>query len=343
MFKLFILSPLNKIKKVNLFQLLHKVNKIKNIITPVLSFTLFWITILAVFYLLFSDLLTLFFKLFNLLLNDSTKEIICTMADSPRTTEVKIIHNDNGWGEVIKKIFIYGVGGHRFIELVRTSAKASTRTFTVAATIGTDISSSVIQRIVNDPTYINAHWQNFSAIFKDSNSVEINVREDKNLHEIITKIIKESSSTAIGSETSSSSAAIEKGNKLLPNDFSLEEIYNKTFGSLLEYFANFLQPVQVDYSNELLANQINDLSIVLFILSILIIFLFISLIINIFILINSDKLLNFFTNKYIRAYINFNKRIIQIEVFFLSANILYSMYNLSYGIHFIATHPISFN
>ena len=123
---------------------------------------------------------------------------------------------------------------------------------------------------------------------------------------------------------------------------NLEDFYNKTFGTLLEFFANFIQPVKVDYSNEVLATQINDLSIVLFILSVLIIFLLIAFLFNIIILINSDRILNFFTNKYIRAYINFNKKIISIEVILLGGNIIYFMYNLSYGIHFIATHPISF-
>lgn len=61
---------------------------------------------------------------------------------------------------------------------------------------------------------------------------------------------------------------------------------------------------------------------------------------NIIILVYSDKLLNLFTNKYIRWYIGFNKKIIGIEIFFLGGSILYFMYMLSYGIHFIATHPI---
>ena len=57
----------------------------------------------------------------------------------------------------------------------------------------------------------------------------------------------------------------------------------------------------------------------------------------------SDKLLNLFTNKYIRWYILYNKKVIGIEIAFLSISILYFMYKLSYGLHFIATHPITFN
>ena len=100
---------------------------------------------------------------------------------------------------------------------------------------------------------------------------------------------------------------------------------------------------QVDYSNTLLANQIYNVSIILFILSVLIIVLLLALLINILILVYSDKLMNYFTNLYIKKYIAFNKKIIGIEICFLGGSLIYFMYTLSYGIHFIATHPIIIN
>jgi hypothetical protein len=90
----------------------------------------------------------------------------------------------------------------------------------------------------------------------------------------------------------------------------------------------------------MLADQIYGLSIILFVLSVLIIGLLIAFMINVIILVYSDKLKEYFTNKYIRWYIAFNKKIIGIEICFLGGSILYFMYTLSYGIHFIATHPI---
>lgn len=38
-----------------------------------------------------------------------------------------------------------------------------------------------------------------------------------------------------------------------------------------------------------------------------------------------------------------NKKLIGIEILFLGGTLLYFLFNLSYGIHFIATHPIRFN
>ena len=81
----------------------------------------------------------------------------------------------------------------------------------------------------------------------------------------------------------------------------------------------------------------------LFFLSVAIIILILALILNILMWVYSDKLLNLFTNKYIRWYILYNKKVIGIEIAFLSISILYFMYKLSYGLHFIATHPITFN
>jgi hypothetical protein len=59
----------------------------------------------------------------------------------------------------------------------------------------------------------------------------------------------------------------------------------------------------VDYSNEILANQIYVISILLFILSILILILLTAFMFNIIIIVYSDKLMNLFTNKYIKWYI----------------------------------------
>ena len=69
--------------------------------------------------------------------------------------------------------------------------------------------------------------------------------------------------------------------------------------------------------------------------------LILGLLINVLIVINGDKIINFFTNKYIKLYVKWNMKLIGLEVFGLGASILYFMYNLSMGIRFIATHPIT--
>lgn len=131
-------------------------------------------------------------------------------------------------------------------------------------------------------------------------------------------------------------------NKFIPDGKGLEEFSNKIFSNFMGIFRPILEPVRVDYSNELLANQIHDISILLFILSIFIIILIIGFMFNILVFLYSDKIFNYFSNKYVKWYISFNKKIIGIELMFLGSSILYFMFVLNYGLKFLATHPIIF-
>lgn len=121
----------------------------------------------------------------------------------------------------------------------------------------------------------------------------------------------------------------------------IDDFSENLLNSVIKILQPVLEPVTVDYSQSMLAEQIYVISILLFILSVLIIFLLLAFMFNIIILTYSDKLMSLFTNKYIRWYIAFNKKIIGIEICFLGGSILYFMYMISYGIHFIATHPIT--
>jgi hypothetical protein len=58
-------------------------------------------------------------------------------------------------------------------------------------------------------------------------------------------------------------------------------------------------------------------------MSIFIIVLLLAFMFNTIIFIYSDKISNFFTNKYIKWYINFNKKIIGIELILLDSSIIY--------------------
>ena len=117
------------------------------------------------------------------------------------------------------------------------------------------------------------------------------------------------------------------------------ELFNFILGKL-KYV---LEPVQVNYSNELLSDQIYYLCIVLFILSIIIFGFIVVLLLNIILYINMDKIINYFNNKYIVWYLNINKKFLSVEIFFLGCTILYFMSTIVKGIHFIATHPIIIN
>lgn len=129
-------------------------------------------------------------------------------------------------------------------------------------------------------------------------------------------------------------------NKFISGDNGIGDITNNFINNFMDYIKPFLEPVQVSYSNEVLANQIYGLSIALYILSLSILVLLIYLILNMIIFTYSDMIVNYFSNKYIKWYVSINKKFIGVELFILGSSLLYFMYILTYGLHFLATHPI---
>ena len=193
-----------------------------------------------------------------------------------------------------------------------------TRTFIIGSTIVADAASKAFTNAINDPEYVENHIVSWKRILgQNKSSIEIDLGED--------------------SETLEKLKAISTATKYSSN--GSEDWSEKLLNSVISVLKPILEPVSVDYSNELLAKQIYGVSVFLFILSVLILILLIAFIIQI--LIYSDKIMSFFSNKYIRWYIQFNKKILGIEVCFLGISLVYFMYLLSYGIHFIATHPIT--
>jgi hypothetical protein len=111
---------------------------------------------------------------------------------------------------------------------------------------------------------------------------------------------------------------------------------------MADYLEKIFEPVQLSFSNELMSQQIKNLSIYLWILTVCLVIFFISLLFNIVLFIFSAKLTKYFTNKYILLYLSFNKKVIGFEIFMLSGWIFYLLDLLLSGLHYIAIHPIIF-
>lgn len=99
-------------------------------------------------------------------------------------------------------------------------------------------------------------------------------------------------------------------NSMIGGNLDLEDL----FYTLLRYISDFFSPVPVDFSNDVLLNQLHNISIILFMITVVTIILFIYLLINIILYIFSEKLINYFTNTYIKMYLSLNKRIIVFEI-----------------------------
>lgn len=250
-------------------------------------------------------------------------------SNNPRTTQ--IVHNNGTWAESIRSVFIYGTAGLRYVA-ARTGPG---RVFTIFGAIGTDVTARFFQNAINDPTYIREHYNNASIIWdRASNQVRLIIRDINPPNSSNSPNSGESVSNLISNFDLSSSFI---SNNLKTN---IMDFINLKIKPIFDYFVKILSPVKVDYSNELLALQINGIAIALFILCISIILLFIAFLINVIILLYRDKLISYFKNKYIVTYLKLQTHIILLELIFIFIIMSYAFYNLMLGIHFIATHPI---
>jgi hypothetical protein len=324
-------SAINKLSKVvdshqPAFSL--SITSVKN---KIINFFDFILLVLAIVFLM-HNLMLIFISLINILNNYLNLDIIYCMVNSTNepvihNTEVKIIHDDGSWSSGIKTLFIMGTGVFR-LHLVKGGTPL-TRGFIIASTIATDAAVKIVNNTINDPTYVRSHYTNWNILWKEGGIVEVNLNQDSETTTKVSEIINENSSSLV--------------TNFISDESGLNGISNKILNYIMETLKPILEPIPTNFSNELLASQIHDLSLILFILSILISILITGLLINIFVLINADRITNFFNNKFIRWYVNFNMKLISIEVFFLGSSILYFMFTLSKGLHYIATHPITFS
>lgn len=275
---------------------------------------------ISLFYFYFNNIFS--FNDFLLNMVDTNNSTNSNTSSSTYNTNVKIVHDDGTWSNTIKSLFLYGTGLFR-LSLIRPNGSGGQRAFVIASTIAVDGLSKIMNNSINDPEYVKTQFKNWKIILRP-NGTEAEVTVDKDTFYKIDSVLPPTS-------------------KFLNDENGLSELVDKIVNKIISDLKSILEPVEVDYSNELLADQIYHVSILLFILSLIIIGLFICFIVNIVIVINSEKILSYIKNKYIRWYIIFNKKMISIEIFFLSVTILYVLYDITKGLHFIATHPINLN
>lgn len=293
-----------------------------------LDFLLLTIVIFA----LLGDLLFLLSSIINHLIefySINGLNIIHHVADTnsnvniTNNTTTTIIHDGGSWSNGIRSLIIYGAGGYRLI-LLRNVGYPGSRAFIIGSTIVGYALSRVLIHTINDPEYVRSHVTSWRVLWKNFNRGEASVNVDP---ETINKL--------------KPSSVIN--NKFIGGEDSLFNLSKELLNGIFDKLKFILEPVQVPYSNEILSQQINDLSILLFILSLSIFGLIVILLLNIVLYINMDRIINFFKNKFIRGYLLLNKKFLGLEIFMLGGTILWFMYSLIKAIHFIATHPIIIN
>ena len=166
-----------------------------------------------------------------------TTDVLCNAVGENKvpnvnSTTTTIIHNDSGWGSSIRQLFIYGTGAFR-LHLIR-GGTPMTRTFIIGSTIVADAASKAFTNAINDPEYVEKHIASWKRILgKNNSSVEIDLGEDL--------------------ETFNKLKAITTATKYSSN--GSEDWSEKLLNSVISVLKPILEPVSVDYSNELLANR----------------------------------------------------------------------------------------
>lgn len=95
---------------------------------------------------------------------------------------------------------------------------------------------------INDPNYIREHMDNWKIMIKENNTAHIEVASDLDMMDKLNKFVSGGS-----------------------DNLGLSDLTNYMFKNIMETLKPILEPVQVDYSNVLLAEQIYGISILLFI------------------------------------------------------------------------------
>ena len=283
------------------------------------------LTLLGDFISLLASLNNYFIYYLNINVLDLLSHMTNNTSNSISTstnTNTTIIHDDGSWSNGIRSIIIYGVGAFR-LSLLRSGGTPAQRTFVVVSTIVGEATTKIINNTINDPNYLKNQYKSWTSDWTGDGEVKVKVDEETST--LITKAIENNNNS----------------NKFISVGDSLGDLSQDLLNNIFDRLKFLLEPVQVNYSNELLSNQIYDLSIVLFILSLIIFGLIVALLLNLILYINMDRIIKYFNNKFIHWYLVMNKKFLGIEIFLLGSSILYFMYSLITGIRFIATHPIT--
>lgn len=295
----------------NIFRLIF--NKITNCLDFVLL-------ILSVVYLMIS-LSNLIVYFIDIILNSN---YIITLNMSDVTSTNVQITRDSSIADTVRTILIYGFGGMRIHALRNGSPTA--RFIAAGATVASDNITKFLSHTVNDPTFLRSHFQNWSLIYKNATHVEIDISGSETT-------VKEASKLDLSN--------VNNSPKFLPDsNFSIEELSNKSIEFLFGFFRDIIAPQPSPFSNEVLSLQKQDITILLFFLSLGIFILIVFLLLNVILVLNGDRLKNYFKNKYIRWYINITIKFIAIDVFISGSLILLFMYELIKGLLYLVQHPL---
>jgi len=110
----------------------------------------------------------------------------------------------------------------------------------------------------------------------------------------------------------------------------------------VNYLNYIFEPVQHNFTIDVMSNHVQNLSILLFILTIIILIFFLSFLINMTLFVFSSRLLKYFTNKYILLSKLKQQNFRIGDPYFKLLNNLFIICSFN-RIHYIASHPVIYS
>jgi hypothetical protein len=195
------------------------------------------------------------------------------------------------------------------VKSIRRGGSPSQQLFIISSTILAETASRLVLNSLNDPSYIRAHIYKIRAIFHGNDSASVYM----NPHAEQAATGTNSSSTLPGSSegagpvsntdsilgSGSSSASAPEGTdeiakSMMGVDIDLTKICESVLSKIVNYINYIFEPVQHSYTIDVMSSHIQNISILLFILTAIIFIFFISFLFNITLFLFSDRLLKYF-------------------------------------------------
>ena len=232
---------------------------------------------------LFDSIYQGYYSLDNLF---DSKLFMSSNDNNTATTNPIVTHNtnvsvnrDSSFADNVRDLFLIGYGGHRLIMSRTPSGRfAGLGILTLGGAF-----SRAINNQINDPNYIPAQIAAGKAVIKEmwSNGqkeevIEINVQNHNTLYNNIEGAIGQANastnmvpSAEVLENVNNNSYNV---NNFLGDGNNIDSFIGDIISRIFNVVNGLLEPVTVNYSNEVLSNQINSLALLLFILTIIIIY-----------------------------------------------------------------------
>ena len=239
---------------------------------------------------------------------------------------------------------IVGTGLATYTALSRlNNCSPRMRVLGALGSIGVSISTVFYQSAIENPVGFNRFMYGLSIYNKKSSwpsleEIKQNV-SDKDLDNFVKNNIAKADTSVVNQTVSEVKSKIDT-NKILPDNST--EFLDKLLDRLFDTIISILKPVNVEgYLDDLIGQRIL-IHIILFILVISLILLFLFYLFNNIIVLNRDKILSKFNNKYILYFIKYQLLLAKFSTIYAPILIIIGLLVLSHGLYFLIVNQIPY-